>query len=144
MIDYKEKLKALKAIGKGNIGEYLGIEYTDLGDGFICGKMPVDHRTKQPAGILHGGISVVLAETLGSVGTHMSLPEDKICVGLEINANHIKSVSSGYIHGMAICKHKGRSTQIWEINIVDDHESLVCISRITLAILDKKIPTNLP
>ncbi len=142
MIDYKEKLKDIQSLGKGNIGEHLGIEYTDLGDGFISGKMPVDHRTKQPAGILHGGISVVLAETLGSVGTFLSLPNDKICVGLEINANHIKSVSSGFIHGKAICKHKGRSTQIWEINIVDDHNHLVCISRITLAILDNKVHPN--
>ncbi len=140
MKNYSEELEKLQTIGKGNIGEYLGIEFTALGENFICGRMPVDHRTVQPAGILHGGISLVLAETLGTIGTLVSLPEDKICVGLEINANHIKSVSKGFINGRASCKHKGRTTQIWEITIQDDQENLVCLSRITMAVLDKKKP----
>lgn len=138
MKTYNEILEDLQVIGKGNIGEYLGIEFTDLGEDFICGRMPVDERTKQPAGILHGGISIVLAETLGTIGTMAYLPEDKICVGLEINANHIKSVASGFINGRAQCRHKGKGTQIWEVNITDDKGNLTCISRITMAILDKR------
>lgn len=137
MVNYEEKLSLFRKMNKGSIGEHLAIEYTELGEGFMSGRIPVDHRTVQPFGILHGGVSLVLAETLGSLGAFASIPDDKICVGLEINANHIKSVSKGFIYGVARCKHKGKSTQVWEINITDDAQNLICISRITMAILDK-------
>jgi 1,4-dihydroxy-2-naphthoyl-CoA hydrolase len=139
MIDYSTELAKLQHIGKGNIGEYLGIEFTELGENYICGRMPIDHRTVQPAGILHGGISLVLAETLGTIGAMVSVTgENKVCVGLDINGNHIRSVAKGYIHGKASCRHKGKTTQVWEVDIRDDNDNLVCISRITMAILDAK------
>ena len=119
--------------------ETLGIEFTEIGDNYLKAKMPVDHRTKQEAGILHGGASVTLAETIGSVATWMTLnPEIKTCVGLEINANHIRSVKDGFVFGTSHPLHIGKSTQIWEIKIVNDKDQLVCISRLTVAILDKK------
>lgn len=101
--------------------------------------MPVDHRTIQPYGLLHGGASVVLAETLGSVAASLTLDlEKQICVGLEINANHLKSVREGKVRGVANPVHLGKSTQVWEIKIYNEAEQLCCISRITMAILDKK------
>lgn len=119
--------------------EYIGIEFTEVGTNFIRARMPVDHRTQQPYGLLHGGASVVLAETLGSVAAHCSvLKEDKYCVGLEINANHIRSVKSGFVTGTTRPIHIGKRTQVWEIQITNEQEELVCISRITLAVLDKK------
>ncbi|MCX7637191.1 MAG: hotdog fold thioesterase [Cyclobacteriaceae bacterium] len=119
--------------------EYIGIEFTEVGTNFIRARMPVDHRTQQPYGLLHGGASVVLAETLGSVAAHCSvLNEDKYCVGLEINANHIRSVKSGFVTGTTRPIHIGKRTQVWEIQITNEQEELVCISRITLAVLDKK------
>ncbi|MCS6972983.1 MAG: hotdog fold thioesterase [Cyclobacteriaceae bacterium] len=119
--------------------EYIGIEFTEVGTNFIRARMPVDHRTQQPYGLLHGGASVVLAETLGSVAAHCSvLNEDKYCVGLEINANHIRSVKSGFVTGTTRPIHIGKRTQVWEILITNEQEELVCISRITLAVLDKK------
>lgn len=124
-----------------NMISYLGIEFTDVGEGFVCAKMPVDARTRQPYGLLHGGASVVLAETLGSVGGNLQIDLQKqLCVGLEINANHVRSVKQGWVFGKASLLHKGSTTQIWEIRITDENEKLVCISRITLAILDKKNP----
>ena len=101
--------------------------------------MPVDHRTIQPAGILHGGASVTLAETLGSVAANLCIdPTEKICVGMEINANHVKTVSAGRVIGTVKPVHLGTSTQIWEIHIRDEQGKLICISRITLAVLDKQ------
>ena len=119
--------------------EHLGIEITRLGDTFIEARMPVDHRTHQPYGLLHGGASVVLAETLGSVASHCTLTDDnKYCVGLEINANHLRSVKSGYVYGTARPIHLGNRTQVWEIRIVNENQDLVCISRITMAIVEKR------
>jgi 1,4-dihydroxy-2-naphthoyl-CoA hydrolase len=115
---------------------FLGIELTERGDDYLVGTMPVDHRTHQPMGILHGGASVVLAETLGSSATSMCLDLSKeYCVGLDINANHIRAVRSGVVTGVAKPIHIGRSTHVWEINIVDDQQRIVCVSRITMAIL---------
>ncbi len=118
---------------------HLGIEFTAIGEDYIEAKMPVDHRTHQPMGLLHGGASVALAETMGSVGAVCTLDNAKqYCVGLEINANHIKSARSGFVFGMARPIHLGKKTQVWEIKITNEQKELVCISRITMAILDKK------
>lgn len=118
---------------------HLGIEFTKLGEDYLEATMPVDQRTKQPMGLLHGGASVALAETLGSVASLLTLDQTKqACVGLEINANHIKSVRDGKVKGVAKPIHLGKATQIWEIKIYNEAEQLCCISRITMAILDKK------
>jgi|ERR1035437_1135926 1,4-dihydroxy-2-naphthoyl-CoA hydrolase len=133
-------LEFLSSFSKNTMKETLGIEFTEIGNDFLKAKMPVDHRTKQESGILHGGASVTLAETLGSVAAWMTLnPELNTCVGLEINANHIRSVKDGYVFGTANPLHVGKSTHIWEIKLVNDKDQLVCISRITIAILDKKL-----
>ena len=119
--------------------EHLGIELTELGPDYLCGKMPVDHRTHQPMGLLHGGASVALAETLGSIAAQLQVDQSKFaCVGLEINANHIKGVRSGFVYGKATPVHLGRSTQVWEIKITNEAEELVCLSRITMAVIEKK------
>lgn len=134
----KVTLEQLNARPK-SLANSLGIEITELGEDYVCGKMVVDHRTHQPMGILHGGASVAFAETLGSIGGWLSLPdESQYCVGLEINANHIKSVRDGFVYGKATPLHVGRNTQIWEIRITNEEGKLVCISRITLAVLSHK------
>ncbi|GAB2534665.1 hotdog fold thioesterase [Rufibacter soli] len=131
-------LEQLNAWNKNTLGEHLGMEYTEIGEDYLIGRMPVDHRTHQPLGLLHGGASVALAETLGSVGATMFLDLDKqYCVGLEINANHVKAVRSGYVYGKATAVHVGRKTQVWEIRITTESGGLVCISRITMAVLDR-------
>jgi uncharacterized protein (TIGR00369 family) len=113
----------------------LGIEFLEVGEDFIRGRVPVDSRTKQPAGILHGGVSVVLAETLGSCGAVSAAPEGHQAVGLDINANHLRSVTSGWVTGTARPVHVGRSTQVWQIDMVNDAGQLTCVSRITMAML---------
>ena len=113
----------------------LGIEFLEIGDDFIRARVPVDRRTVQPYGILHGGVSVVLAETLGSCGAHYSSPEGHRGVGLDINANHLKSVSSGWVTGTARPVHRGRTTQVWQIDLTNDAGELTCVSRITMAVL---------
>lgn len=139
MIHPSVTVEQLSKLGKGNIGDHLGIEITEVGADFLCGKMPVDHRTKQPFGLLHGGASVVLAETLGSIAASCCIdPEKYYCVGLDINANHIKSARDGYVYGKAIPIHIGKQTQVWEIRITNEAGQLVCISRITMAVLEKK------
>lgn len=129
----------LNALCKNTLAEVLGIEFTEVGARYICGRMPVDQRTHQPMGLLHGGASVALAETLGSVGASLQVdPVRQACVGLEINANHIKSVRHGYVLGRATAIHIGRKTQIWEIRITTEATAeLVCISRLTVAVLDR-------
>ncbi len=121
-----------------NMLKHLSIEFTEVGEDFVTAKMPVDERTQQPMGLLHGGASVVLAESLGSVAGQLCVEEGQYCVGLEINANHLKSVKSGFVYGTAKPIHVGKRTQVWEIRIVDEVEDLVCISRITLAVIDKR------
>lgn len=122
-----------------NMVKHLGIELLEIGEDFVSARMPVDHRTQQPFGLLHGGASVVLAESLGSIGASFCVdPTKQTCVGLEINANHIKSVREGYVLGVAKPVHIGKRTQIWEIKITNEEEELVCISRITMAVIDRK------
>ena len=124
---------------RGNMVSYLDIEYTEIGNNYLIGKMPVDHRTMQPMNILHGGASVVLAETLGSVASILCVDlNQKISVGLEVNANHIKSVREGYVYGKAQIVHLGKSTHIWQVDITNKNGDLVCVSRLTVAVLDRK------
>ncbi len=119
--------------------EHLGIVFTDIQEDSLTATMPVDKRTLQPYGLLHGGASVALAETLGSVAAHLSVDSDRyLTVGLEINANHIKSARSGIVTGTARPIHIGRSTHVWSIDIVNEAGQLVCTSRITMAIIAKK------
>ena len=123
------------------LADVLGIELTALTSEYLEGRMPVDDRTHQPMGLLHGGASVALAETLGSIAAHTRLPDPtkQACVGLEINANHLKGVRDGYVIGRASAIHVGRSTQVWEIRITHEETgALVCISRITMSVIDLK------
>jgi 1,4-dihydroxy-2-naphthoyl-CoA hydrolase len=126
-------------VTKDTMVEHLGIEVTELGDNYIVGTMPVDNRTKQPFGILHGGASVALAETLASYGGFLTIdPEKYYVVGVEINANHLKMAKEGNVTGKCTPIKRGRSTQVWQTEITNDDGELVCISRITLMVLDKK------
>ena len=115
--------------------KHLGIEVTEVGDDYLVGRVPVDERTRQPYGLLHGGVSVVLAETLGSLGAHHASPEGHRAVGLDINANHLRSATSGWVTGTARPVHIGRTTQVWAIEMVNDAGELTCVSRITMAVL---------
>ena len=129
----------LNTISRNSMVEHVGIEFLEIGEDYIKARMPVDHRTIQPVGPLHGGASVTLAETLGSVGASLCVDlSKKVCVGLEVNANHVRSVSSGVVFGTARPVHIGSSTQVWEIRITDEQDRLVCISRITMAVLDRE------
>jgi len=139
MFNQEVTLEALNKSSNGTIMEQLGIEFTEIGDNYLVARMPVDHRTHQPYGVLHGGASVVLAETLGSQAAASTLNLKKqYCVGLDINANHIRSKKDGYVTGTARPVHIGRTTQVWEIKITDEHDKLIAVSRITLAIIDIK------
>lgn len=132
-------LESLNALNAGNMGEHLGIEFTAIGEDFIEAKMPVDHRTRQPMGLLHGGASVVLAETLGSVAANCALnPDTHYAVGLDINANHVKSATKGFVIGRTTPIHIGKSTQVWEIRVMNEGGGLCCISRITMSVQEKK------
>ncbi len=113
----------------------LGIEFLEVGDDFVRGRVPVDERTRQPVGILHGGVSVVLAETLGSCGAAYAAPAGHRAVGLDINANHLRAVSEGWVTGIARPVHIGRTTHVWQIDLRNDRGQLTCVSRITMAIL---------
>jgi 1,4-dihydroxy-2-naphthoyl-CoA hydrolase len=120
------------------MSDHLGIEFTGVGEDFVSAKMPVDRRTRQPFGILHGGASVALAETLGSVASSLCIDlNEAYPVGLEINANHIRSVSEGYVYGSARPLHLGRRTHVWDIQIVNEDKKLVCVSRLTVMIVAK-------
>ena len=120
---------------------HLGIEFIEVGDDFIRARVPVDTRTRQPYGILHGGVSVVLAETLGSCGAAYAAPAGQRAVGLDINANHLKSASGGWVIGTARPVHIGRSTHVWQIELANEQGQLTCVSRITMAILGSSAPT---
>jgi len=131
-----ESLEILNSWSKNTILDVLGIKLTGIGEDFLEATMPVDARTHQPYGILHGGASVVLAETLGSIGALLLVDPTKFrCMGLDINANHIKAVRSGIVIGRAKPIHAGRSTQVWQIEIKTEEGELVCISRITMAVV---------
>ena len=124
---------------KGTMVEHLGIKVTELGEDYVVGTMPVDNRTKQPFGILHGGASVALAETLASYGGYLTIdPEKYYVVGVEINANHLKVAKSGIVTGKCSPIKRGRSTQVWQTEITNESGDLICVSRITLMVLDKK------
>lgn len=126
-------------LGKDTMGEYIGIEWTELGENFLKARMPVDHRTKQPYGLLHGGASCVLAETIGSVGSAMVVDHKRFqCVGLEINANHVRSATSGFVTGVATPLHLGASTHVWDIKIFDENDKMICVSRLTVAIIERR------
>ena len=129
-------IEVVNQFSEGCMVAHLGIEITDIGDNYLCGKMPVDHRTKQPFGLLHGGASVTLAETLGSIASGLVVDvTQKTCVGLEINANHLRSATSGWVYGTARPIHIGRTTHIWDIQITNHQNKLVCISRLTMAVI---------
>jgi 1,4-dihydroxy-2-naphthoyl-CoA hydrolase len=128
----------LQPLADNTLGGHLGIEFTEVGEDFLKGRMPVDHRTRQPYGLLHGGASVALAETLGSVAAAYVVDHSKFnAVGLEINANHVRGVREGFVTGTARPLHIGKSTQVWEIRITDERDKLICISRLTVAIISK-------
>jgi len=132
-------LEKLSSLSAGTMAEYLGIEWVEVGENFLKAKMPVDHRTKQPYGLLHGGASCVLAETIGSVASALVIDQSEAyCVGLEINANHIRSAKSGFVTGVAIPLHLGASTHVWDIKIYDEREKMVCVSRLTVAVLKRQ------
>ena len=128
----------LTASSAGTAVSHLGIEFLEVGDDFIRARVPVDARTIQPYGLLHGGVSVVLAETLGSCGAAYCAPSGQRVVGLDINANHLKGTTSGWVTGIARPVHIGRSTQVWAIELTNDAGELTCVSRITMAVLAPK------
>jgi 1,4-dihydroxy-2-naphthoyl-CoA hydrolase len=135
---HEATLEQLNAISANTMVEHLAIEFTAVGEESISARMPVDSRTIQPAGLLHGGASVALAETLGSVAATLCVNlAETTCVGLEINANHIRAVRSGYVTGVARPLHLGNSTQVWDIRIHDEQERLACVCRLTMAVLKR-------
>lgn len=122
--------------GAGCANGHLGIELVEAGDDFLKGRMPVDARTRQPAGVLHGGVSVVFAETLASwAAAYVVDPAQYHCVGQEINANHVRAVAEGWVHGVARPLHLGRSSHVWDVRISDERDKLVCVARVTMAVL---------
>jgi 1,4-dihydroxy-2-naphthoyl-CoA hydrolase len=132
-------IEDIKPVFKETMGEHIGIEWTEVGEDFIKAKMPVDHRTKQPYGLLHGGASCALAETIGSIASAMVVDHTKfVCVGLEINANHVRSAREGFVTGVATPLHLGANTHVWDIKIYDELEKLVCVSRLTVAVIPRK------
>jgi 1,4-dihydroxy-2-naphthoyl-CoA hydrolase len=132
-------LQKLNDFQKNTITEVLGIEITDFGRDYFCGKMPVDHRTVQPYGLLHGGASAVLAETLGSIAGGMQVNlETQSVVGVEINCNHLRSARDGWVYGKATPVKIGRKIHVWNIEIKNEGDKLVAVSRLTLAVIDKK------
>ncbi len=129
-------LKELNERSKGTMGEFLDMQFTEIGDDYLCMTMPVDNRTKQPYGLLHGGASAALAETIGSVASSLCInPEKQICVGIEINCNHIRGKKDGVVTAIAKPLHIGATTHVWDIKINDERGKLVCVSRLTVAIL---------
>ncbi|KQA26216.1 esterase [Vibrio metoecus] len=135
-------LEVLNATSTNTLIEHLNIVYTQLTDNSISATMPVCHFTHQPLGMLHGGASVVLAETLGSVAANFSVGEEVYCVGLDINANHVRAMREGMVIGTATPLHMGISTQVWQIEIKDEQGHLVCISRLTVAVKRARVQKN--
>ena len=128
-------LDEITRVHVGTTVAHLGIEMLEIGDDFLRARVPVDERTRQPFGLLHGGVSVVLAETLGSTGAYYSSPEGHRAVGLDINANHLRATTSGWVTATARPVHIGRTTQVWQIDMVNDAGQPTCTSRITMAVL---------
>ena len=140
VINPQISVEMLNALNKNSMGGYLGIIFTEVGKDYLIATMPVDHRTQQPFGLLHGGASAVLAETLGSVGATCVIDnETHFCVGLEINTNHIKGVRQGLVTGITRPVHIGNKTQVWEIKITNEKEELISLSRITMMVLEKRV-----
>lgn len=132
-------VELLNAHAAGNMVGHLGIVFTGVGDDWVRATMPVDERTRQPFGLLHGGASVALAETLGSMAGWLCVdPQTQACVGLEINANHLRAMREGTVTGTARAVHVGRSTQVWDILIEDEAGRKVCVSRLTLAVVPRR------
>ncbi len=136
MFDATVTLETLNATCAGNMAETLGIRFTEIGERFLEATMPVDARTKQPMGLLHGGASVALAETLGSIASAMLVAGKSVIVGLEINANHLRAKRDGVVTGRVEPLHVGRRTHVWDVRVRDEAGALVCISRLTVAILE--------
>ncbi|MEE1653637.1 hotdog fold thioesterase [Brachymonas sp. G13] len=131
-------LEQINQLNSGCAVSHLGIECTALGDDFLTARMPVDARTRQPFGLLHGGCSMVLAETLASVASVCTVDTQQfLCVGQEINANHVRAVREGWVIGTARPAHLGRTSQVWEVRITDEQDKLVCISRVTMAVVPR-------
>lgn len=131
-------IEHLEERGKNTLTTFIGIKITEIGDDFLKGAMPVDERTVQPLGLLHGGASCVLAESLGSIAANMALDTSiEYAVGLEINANHLRSATSGNVTGIATPIHLGRKTQVWDIKITNEEGKLTCVSRLTMAVISK-------
>ena len=138
---YNHKNITLDSLNKqleNTLASHLGMVVTEFGNHYLIIKMPVDNRTMQSMGILNGGASMALAEVAGSLASNITVSEDKACAGLDINGNHIKSVTEGFVYAKAVPLHIGSRTHVWEIKITDDKENLVCIARLTAAIIDKK------
>ncbi|RYF89867.1 MAG: hotdog fold thioesterase [Chitinophagaceae bacterium] len=133
------QLSDLQAYNPETMSSYLGMEWVTVGSNFLTMRMPVDARTRQPYGLLHGGASCALAETIGSIASHLVIdPQKYLCVGLEINANHVRGAKQGWVTAMCTPLHLGNSTHVWDIKITDEADKLVCISRLTVAILQQK------
>ena len=138
-MDKQNKIKRIDYNVQNTMLSAIGIEITDVEDDFVCGKMPVDHRTKQPFGLLHGGASVALAETLGSIGGGYKVNNtNETVVGIAINANHLKSIRDGWVFGKATPIKISKIIQVWEIKITNEDNELICISRLTLAVVTKR------
>ena len=131
-------LEEIKRFSKNTMVEHLDIIVTEIGNDYLKASMPVCSKTHRPMGILHGGASVALAETIGSFAAYMAAPPGRLCVGLEINANHLRAVESGFVYGVARPIHIGRTTQVWDIRITDEEDRNVTVSRITVAVLEPK------
>lgn len=140
MINTSISLETLNNMSKGSLVEHLNIEFTEITHEYICAKMPVDARTKQPFGLLHGGASVSLAESLGSTASMLSLenPEKQVAVGVEINANHLKSAREGYVYAKCSALKVGRTMHVWDIKITNEAGELVCVTRLTTAIIERR------
>jgi len=133
------KVNNLNVLGSDTMSEHIGIEFMEIGEDFLKARMPVDHRTNQPFGLLHGGASCVLSETLGSIASALVIDQSQfLCMGIEINANHIRSARRGFVTGIATPLHLGKTTHVWDIRILGEDEKLLCVSRLTVAIIAKK------
>lgn len=134
---FRPQIEDLNKLGKNTLGDHLGMRFTAVGPDKIWASMPVDHRTMQPMGLLHGGANVALAETLGSVASHLCIPtaESKMAVGVEINANHLKTVRSGRVYGLVSPIRIGKSIHVWQIDIKNPKGQLICTSRLTCMIV---------
>ncbi len=132
-------LKAIQNRNENTMSEWLGIEFIEVCEAYLVAKMPVDHRTNQPLGVVNGGAFCALAETVGSMAANLCIDRSKyVALGLDINANHIRSANKGWVYGKAVPLHLGKSTQVWEIKITDDNEKLCCISRLTMSVIEIK------